>query len=127
MSLIKNHLCLPQIDLPLKQRQRTKNVLRQPAGVEKTMKKPKERLLKDNQKTQMTLKEFIDYFQQDLNDTASTPMAIEETMRIMKEKHNTEINISIGGIDHAANAYQKSACYVSPGRGTNHPYNIRCF
>ena len=127
MSLIKNHLCLPQIDLPLKQRQRTKNVLRQPAGVEKTMKKPKERLLKDNQKTQMTLKEFIDYFQQDLNDTASTPMAIEETMRIMKEKHNTEINVSIGGIDHAANAYQKSACYVSPGRGTNHPYNIRCF
>ena len=96
-------------------------------GRENYMKKPKERLLKDNQKTQMTLKEFIDYFQQDLNDTASTPMAIEETMRIMKEKHNTEINISIGGIDHAANAYQKSACYVSPGRGTNHPYNIRCF
>ena len=27
-------------------------------------------------------------------------MAIEETMCIMKEEHNTEINISIGGIYH---------------------------
>ena len=62
------------------------------------MKKLKERLLKDNQKTQMTLKEFIDYFQKDLNDPASTLIAIEETMRIMKEEHNTEINISIGMI-----------------------------
>ena len=44
----------------------------------------------------MTLKEFIDYFQQGLNDPASMLMAIEETMRIMKEEHNTEINISIG-------------------------------
>ena len=35
---------------------------------EKYMKKLKERLLKDNQKTQMDLIEFIDYFQQDLND-----------------------------------------------------------
>ena len=30
-------------------------------------------------------------------------MAIEETMRIMKEEHNTEINISIGGIDYMIN------------------------
>ena len=60
------------------------------------MKKLKERVLKDNQKTQVTLKEFIDYFQKDLNDPASTLIAIEETMRIMKEEHNTEINISIG-------------------------------
>ena len=30
-------------------------------------------------------------------------MAIEETMRIMKEEHNIEINISIGGIDHVTN------------------------
>ena len=43
----------------------------------------------------MTLKEFIDYFQQDLNDPASALIAIEETMRIMKEKYNTEINIFI--------------------------------
>ena len=28
-------------------------------------------------------------------------MGIEETMRIMKENHNTETNISIGGIDYA--------------------------
>ena len=62
------------------------------------MKKLKERFLKDNQKTQMTLKEFIDYFQKHLNDPASTLIAIEETMRIMKEEHNTEINISIGMI-----------------------------
>ena len=57
--------------------------------------------LKDNQEVQMTLKEFIDYFQQDLNDPASTLIAMEETIRIMKEEHNTEINISIGGTDYA--------------------------
>ena len=28
-------------------------------------------------------------------------MGIEETMRIMKEKHKTETNISIVGIDYA--------------------------
>ena len=50
----------------------------------------------------MTLKEFIDYFQKDLNDPASTLIAMEETIRIMKEDHNTEINISIGGTDYAA-------------------------
>ena len=62
---------------------------------ENYMKKLKENSLKDNQKTQMTLKEFIDYFQKDLNDPASTLVAIEETMLIMKGEHNTEINISI--------------------------------
>ena len=67
------------------------------------MKKLKERLLKENQKVQMPLKEFIDYFQQGLNDPSSTLIAIEETMRIMKEEHNAEINISIGGTDHAEN------------------------
>ena len=65
------------------------------------MKKLKERFLKDNQEAQMPLKEFIDYFQQDLNDPASTVTAIEETIRIMKEEQNTEINISIRGTDHA--------------------------
>ena len=44
----------------------------------------------------MTLKEFIDYFQQDLNVLASILIAIEETIRIMKEEHNTEINLSLG-------------------------------
>ena len=68
-------------------------------GRENYMKKLKERLLKDNQKTRMTLKEFIDYFQQDMNDPASTLMAMEETMRIMKEEHNPEIDISIGLTD----------------------------
>ena len=48
-------------------------------------------------------------------------------MRVMKEEHNTEINISVGGTHHAANAQQKSACYMSPARDTNHPYNIGCF
>ena len=50
------------------------------------MKILKERLLKDNQEAQMTLKEFIDYFQQDLNDPASTLMAIE---------HNTQKNTTL--------------------------------
>ena len=45
----------------------------------------------------------LEYFQQDLNDPASTLMAIEETMRIMKEEYNTETNISIGGTDHMEN------------------------
>ena len=62
-------------------------------GRENYMKKLKKKLLKDNQEAQMTLKEFIEYFQQDLNDPASTIMAIEDTMRIMKEEHHTEINI----------------------------------
>ena len=70
-------------------------------GRENYIKKLKEKLLKDNQKAQMTLKEFIDYFQQSLHDPASMLMAIEETMRIIKEEHNTEINISIRETDHA--------------------------
>ena len=65
---------------------------------ENYMKKLKERPLKDNQEMQMTLKELIDSFQQGLNDPASILMAIEETMGIMKEEHNTKINISIGSI-----------------------------
>ena len=65
-------------------------------GRENYMKKLKERLLKDNQEVQMTLKEFIDYFQQGLNDPDSTLIATEEAMRIMKEEHNAEINIFIG-------------------------------
>ena len=67
------------------------------------MKKLREGFLKDNQEAQTTLKEFVEYLQQDLNDPASTLMVLEETMRIMKEEHNTEINISIGGTDHAEN------------------------
>ena len=62
-------------------------------GQENSIKKLKEKLLKNNVEAQMTLKEFIEYFQQNLNDPASTLMAIEETMSIMKEEHNTEINI----------------------------------
>ena len=64
------------------------------------MKKLKEKLLKNNQEAQMTLKEFMEYFQLELNDPASTLTAIEETMRIMKEDNNTEINISIRETDH---------------------------
>ena len=67
------------------------------------MKKLREGFLKDNQEAQTTLKEFVEYLQQDLNDPASTLMVIEETMRIMKDEHNTEINISIGGTDPAEN------------------------
>ena len=42
---------------------------------------------------QMTLKEYIDQFQQDLIDPASTLIAIEKTIRIMKAKvKNTKLN-----------------------------------
>ena len=44
------------------------------------------------------LKEFINYFQQDLKNPTSTLIAIEETMPIVKEEHNTEVNRSIGMI-----------------------------
>lgn len=47
---------------------------------------------------QMTLKEIIDYFQQDFNDLASKLIAREETIRIMEEEQNTEINIFTGMI-----------------------------
>ena len=67
-------------------------------GRENYMKTLRERVLKDNQNAQITLKEFIGYIEHDLNDRASTLIAIEERMRIMKEEHNTEINISIGMI-----------------------------
>ena len=67
------------------------------------MEKLRERFLKDNKDMQMTLKEFIDYFQQDLNDPESTLMVMVASIRIMKEDHNTEINISIGGTDHVEN------------------------
>ena len=69
----------------------------------KYIKKLRKRFLNDNQEAQMTLKELIDYFQQDLNDPGSTLMATEELMRIMKEEDNTEINVFIGGTDHAEN------------------------
>ena len=46
----------------------------------------------------MILKDFVGYFQQDLNDPASMLIAIEEAMPILKEEHNTEINISIAMI-----------------------------
>ena len=42
------------------------------------MKKLKEKLLKDNQEAQMTFKEFREYFQEDLNDPASTLIAKEK-------------------------------------------------
>ena len=58
----------------------------------------------------MTLKEFIEYFQQSLNDPASTLMAMEETIRIMKEEHNTEINISIRETDYATSSQSKIQC-----------------
>ena len=72
-------------------------------GRENYIKKLKERLLKDNQEAQMTLKEFIEYFRQGLNDPASTLIRMEEAMRIMKEEHNTEINIFIWGTDYVVN------------------------
>ena len=92
-------------------------------GWENYMKKLKERLLKDNQEARMTLKELIDYFQQNLNDPASMLMAIEETMRFMKEEHNTERNISIRGADHAENVWSKTQQEAY----TNRPHYIKRF
>ena len=51
---------------------------------------------KDNQMMQMTLKEFIDQFEQDSNYPTSTLMAVEETIRVVSEEHKTEIDITIG-------------------------------
>ena len=45
---------------------------------------------------QMTLKEFIDQFEQDSNYPTSTLIAVEETIRIVGEEHKTEIDITIG-------------------------------
>lgn len=51
---------------------------------------------KDNQMMQMTLKEFIDQFEQDSNYPTSTLIVVEETIRIVGEEHKTEIDITIG-------------------------------
>ena len=59
------------------------------------MKKLKEKLLKDNQEVKMTLKRIYRIFSARLERSSITIIAIEETMRIMKEEHNAEINISI--------------------------------
>ena len=47
---------------------------------------------------QLTLKKIIDYFQQDLNDPTSILTVIEETICIMREEHDAEINIFIAMI-----------------------------
>ena len=62
------------------------------------MKRLKDRFLKDNQMVQIFLKEFINHFQQDCNDLASTLIAIKETVIDMRDEHKTEINIFIGMI-----------------------------
>ena len=62
------------------------------------MKRLKDRFLKDNQMVQIFLKEFINHFQQDCNDLASTLIAIEETVIDMRDENKTEINIFIGMI-----------------------------
>ena len=51
-----------------------------------------------NESLKVTWCRFIDQFQQDLNDPASTIIAVEEAIRIMKEEHKTEISILIGMI-----------------------------
>ena len=56
MSLINNHLCLLQRDLPLKQKQRTKNVLRLPSGAKKTYEKTKEKAFEINSRNADDLK-----------------------------------------------------------------------
>ena len=96
----------PSLSAPAPKTKKVKDQKRAEAarrGRENYMKKLKQRLLKDNQEAQMTLEEFIDYFQQGLNDPASTLIAIEETLPIVKEERNTEINISMDASNHATN------------------------
>ena len=75
------------------------------------MKKLKDRFCKDNQMVQMTLQKYVDFLELnrienhiehdnliELNDAASTIIAIEETKRIMREKYKTEISRSIAMI-----------------------------
>ena len=59
------------------------------------IKKLKDRLLKNKQMAQMTLKVFADYFLQDLNDPLSILIAIQETICTIMEEYKTEIKISI--------------------------------
>ena len=63
-------------------------------GRENYTKKLKDQFLKEIKIVQITLKEFINYFQQDLNDTASTLTAIKKIMPIVK-KSTILTNISI--------------------------------
>ena len=44
---------------------------------------------------QITLKELIDQFQQNLKDPTSIIIAIEETVHIIKDKRKTEISAAI--------------------------------
>ena len=104
--VINQQLSLPGSDRSAPEA-KVKDPKRQRRGkkpLEMYMKKLRERFLKDNKKAQMALKEFIEYFQQDLNDPTSTWMAMEETIRIMKEDHNTEINISIRETDYVTSS-----------------------
>ena len=59
-------------------------------GRENYTKKLKDQFLKEIKIVQITLKEFINYFQQDLNDTASTLIAIKKIIPIVKKEHNTD-------------------------------------
>ena len=70
-------------------------MLRLPAGAKKT----KGKAFKRQSRNADDLKRIYRLFSARPGDPASTLMATEETMHIMKEQHNTEINISIGGID----------------------------
>ena len=98
-NIVINQSSLPTHEAKVKDPDRQRRGIK---SHETYMKRLRERFSKDNEEAWMTLKESIDYFQ-DLNDSASTLMAMEETVRIMKEEHNTEINISIKGTDHAKN------------------------
>ena len=103
-SLPASDRSAPQVNVKNPERQR-----RGKKSHKTYIKKLRESVLKENQEARMSLKEFIDYFQQDLNHPATTLMAIEETIRIMKEEHNAEINRFIGGTDHAKTF--QSICY----------------
>ena len=87
--------------LPLKQKLKTKSGkidkirYRSKKSHKTYMKKLKDMFLKDNHIVQMTLKEFINHFHQDLSDPTSALIASEETIHIMKKEHKTKISTSI--------------------------------
>ena len=64
-------------------------------GRENYTKKLKDQFLKEIKIVQITLKEFINYFQQDLNDTASTLTAIKKMPIVKKSTILTNISIRI--------------------------------
>ena len=62
------------------------------------MKKLNDRFLKGNQIFQMALKDLINQYQEDLNNSVSTTTVIEASTCAIKKEPKTEMIISVGMI-----------------------------